>query len=135
MSFKHVHLQCACHHPDHIVRVTLDKSENPPELSITPQLNNHLPWYRRLVVAFKYLFNIKVRDSHWGSYHYDNVLLTEEGVNALSNLIVTRRVIQKLRKVKKRKGRSSRLATAAGLNPVEDKTLGGSTPSPTARSK
>lgn len=104
-SIRHAHLQCACHYPDHVVRVTLDTHEDPPELSITPMLNSHLPWWKRLLVAFRYLFNIKVSGSHWGSYHFDTVLLTEEGVHALSTMLVHRRILQKVRGRKKDSGR------------------------------
>lgn len=97
---RHVHLQCHCDHPDHVVRVTLDTSENPPEVSIMPMLNPQPSLWRRIWVAFRYVFGLKSKDSHWGSYQFDSVLLSNSEVQELSNLLVHRKIIQKLRQKK-----------------------------------
>jgi hypothetical protein len=101
---RHVHLQCACHYPDHIVRVTLDTSESPPEISISPLLSHHLPWYKRILVAIRYVLRLG-SDKHWGGDHFATVILDDHSVDQLSSILVHRRILEKVRKRKAAEGK------------------------------
>lgn len=91
----HSYLDCICSSMDHIARVDLDTWDplEDPELSLTVKLNPNYSFWKRLVVAFKYLFNIK-RSSCWD---YDYVVLTKESIDRLSTMIIQWRLLQKLR--------------------------------------
>lgn len=52
---------CACHSKEHLIAFEYVPDDN--LLSTHISLNHYLPWYKRIVVAFKYVFSIK-RNGH-----------------------------------------------------------------------
>jgi hypothetical protein len=97
-TLKQVFLQCTCNIPEHVVKVTLDTTEEPAELTIQPFLNPNLSFLTRIYVAIKYVLGIK-SPSDTGSYQFDCVLLTVKQVDELSALIVHMRLLDKFRKI------------------------------------
>lgn len=47
-------IECDCHEPFHQVILDFDQEEQ--EVMIYTQMKNYLPWYKRLIAAFKYVF-------------------------------------------------------------------------------
>lgn len=47
-------IECDCHEPFHQVILDFDPEER--EVMIYTQMKNYLPWYKRLLAAFKYVF-------------------------------------------------------------------------------
>lgn len=100
MRDRSVYLECKCHTPDHLVRVWLDPGDDvtAPELILEPMMNPQYGFFRRLWVSLKYIFRPHGTRLYW---HWDSVLLDADQVNKLSSLIVSYRLIEKLRKLKK----------------------------------
>lgn len=58
------YFECACDSPDHVLRITHDRTYN--DLYFEVQLNNHKSFFKRVKVAFKYVFNSVIRPGdHW----------------------------------------------------------------------
>lgn len=76
-----LHVDCACHSPDHICRFSFydwgDREE--PEMFAAVQLNNFHPWYYRAWIALKYVF--KGTTAGW-----EEVLFRHEDVKKLANM-------------------------------------------------
>jgi hypothetical protein len=92
MTNKTEYFDCSCHLPEHAVRFMLqpgylpdekDKFGMTPEFYAEVQLNNFLPWYRRLLPAVKYMFGRQASCGHWDCW-----LLKPEDTDRLHNLIV-----------------------------------------------
>ena len=104
MRTRHVHLQCSCQHPDHVVRVTLEAHAGErPQLSVQPLLNPHRSLWRRFRVAFRYPFNRKEVGEYWGGWQFEDVILDEEGVRQLTSLVATHNLVVKLQDLKKKR--------------------------------
>lgn len=79
-----IHLECNCgSQVDHFVRVSKwPKSEIEGDVDlfyVHSQLNHYLPWYKRIPLAFRYLFGI---DNTF--CHYIETLLTVDQVKELA---------------------------------------------------
>lgn len=68
---------CNCNDISHqFVLSTWNFNDGSPELEISIKLNHYLPWYKRIFVAFKYLFKLDRGE-------YNVVLLNNEDLNRL----------------------------------------------------
>lgn len=67
-----VHIDCDCHTPEHIMRVsTFDWGDDlPPEIEFSIQARNYKPFYKRFWPALKYIFGAELT--------WDTVCLSEE---------------------------------------------------------
>jgi hypothetical protein len=70
MEDKVLHLDCECNSPEHITRYSLWYwgDDVPPELLVEVQAGHYLPWYKRIVVAIKYIFGyegVKWHDAYF----------------------------------------------------------------------
>jgi len=80
---------CNCNDISHqFVISTWNDGYEIPTLNINVKLNSFQPWYKRLLIAIKYLFKIDVK------WEYDCVMLDHEKVNKLQNAINNYKVIQ-----------------------------------------
>ncbi len=93
-------------------------------------------------MAFRYVFGIKHQGDYWGSYQFEDVILDDTSVDALTTMVANRNLIVRLRKTlqKKRAMRKKK----EGTRPDEEPALkagstrdgvGGSSPSPSAKSE
>jgi hypothetical protein len=62
---------CSCHSAHHAVRVTYEPEYN--EVFFEMRVNNYKSFWKRLVAACKYLFNVDNKDAS-----YDTFILTPE---------------------------------------------------------
>ena len=65
--------ECACYLPNHMFYVS--KYDDEDEFYVHVQLNNWLPWYKRIYYAVKYIFG--------GDCGWDETILGEEGTKRL----------------------------------------------------
>lgn len=72
---------CQCSSMEHSFRVTYN--ENDCEIYIEMRLGTWLPWWRRILNAFRYVFS--PGSSRYG--HYDEVMLRGEDVGKLINIL------------------------------------------------
>lgn len=114
MGVRHVYLQCSCQCPDHVIRVTLEMDDGQhPQLSIQPLLNAHRSFFRRLWVAFRYIFNRKGQGMYWGGWQFEDVILDDEAVMQLMSQLALYKIVVKRNKrrvecVKNKAGKSER---------------------------
>lgn len=60
------YIDCQCQSPDHVIRFTLDDYANEePELYVEVQLHQWHSFWKRLVLAVKYLFGKSARFGYW----------------------------------------------------------------------
>lgn len=102
------YLECRCDSPEHVVRVVYDSNrfepEEDPELFIEVQMNPWLPWYKRLAIAFRYVFNQREgKHSGWTS-----TWVSGKSVVALHKTLQTYFIVKNLRKaVREKKARQA----------------------------
>ena len=75
------YFDCQCDNFDHIIRFTYDC--NPPEITVEVRMHDWLPWWKRVVFAFKFIFKM---NRGIGS-DYDCTLLKKSDLPKLENLI------------------------------------------------
>ncbi len=76
------YFECACGSPEHTIRFTLDFEKNEPSMIWCDFfLDHYMPWYRRIWVAFKYIFKFEPHNEHFASW-----LMRSEDVNRLRNM-------------------------------------------------
>lgn len=63
MENERIYIECECKFPNHIVVIELPEKDD-DDLWIFTQMNNHLPIYRRVIVAAKYVAGYQ-DDLHW----------------------------------------------------------------------
>lgn len=63
---QYLYLECECSDTGCMGRIYRDNDPEWDTVSINVQLNPYLPWYRRVVEAFKYVFNMQGQKCHWG---------------------------------------------------------------------
>lgn len=87
-------LECKCYHPSHFVVMGLDTYEfdQDPELTIHVQMNP-LPFFKRLKLAFKYVFGKYGKEAHWDSF-----LLKESQSKELTYMLEEFRILTKMAK-------------------------------------
>lgn len=73
---------CQCHSDEHHFWITYDPDEN--ELSLEVHLSTYRSFFKRLVVAVKYLFGYTCRYGHW-----DSCLIRHQDIKRLKDLCVT----------------------------------------------
>jgi hypothetical protein len=76
------YFECQCSDFNHIFRFVFDPEDG--EMWLEVHLNHYKPWYKRLVIAFRYFFK---RVEAYG--HYDVTMIREEDLNKLQNLLTT----------------------------------------------
>jgi hypothetical protein len=102
MPLRHIHLQCSCHTPEHVVRVTLETWPGEhPELRIEPMLNPNRSLLRRIWVAIKYVFKADTTGG-WG-WDFDDAIVDDESMLQLTTLITHRNLVVKLQDMKRRR--------------------------------
>lgn len=74
---------CDCGDVSHQFVVTMDLDPDWQHVSVEVKLNRNLPWWKRLCVAFRYLFLLT--PSRFGDY--DEVLLSKEHVESLQRVV------------------------------------------------
>lgn len=63
---RYEYVECECQHAEHVVRFTLDEfSDESPELYIEVQLSQNHSFWKRFLLAIRYLFNKPSRFGHW----------------------------------------------------------------------
>lgn len=72
--------ECSCSSFDHNVRFEVD--EEMGHISISVPLNHWLPWWKRLILAVKYVFK---RTERYG--HYDTVMLNPHDYDRIRALL------------------------------------------------
>lgn len=75
-----LYLECQCELQDHIARLSLDPLDG--ELTLSTHISQPHPWYKRLWLALKYLFN---SPSPYG--HFDSTLIKPEQYSQVIDLI------------------------------------------------
>lgn len=82
MSDMKFHLDCECGSPEHITRYSLWDwgPDFPPEMMVELQASHYLPWYKRIAVAFKYIFSGE-------GVKWHDVLINPEDSDKLLNMI------------------------------------------------
>jgi len=78
------HFQCSCTRHEHIIRVDIHPEDK--EVVISMFMDNHLPWYKRLVVAANYVLNRKC-PGFANNTHWDCVVLNYERIRELQHLL------------------------------------------------
>lgn len=76
-------VDCRCSCEEHILRFDIDFFPDDPILATSVFLNVHLPWYKRLWIAFKYVFGYVVRKKDG---HFDCTIFEEKDVENLKQL-------------------------------------------------
>lgn len=64
MTDRHLYLECDCGDVDHLVRLHRDDDPDWAATTISLQMSHYLPWYRRLVVAARYVLGSHEK-CHW----------------------------------------------------------------------
>ena len=65
------YFECSCGSPEHTIRFTLDKAGTPPLIYCDFYLEHYLPWYKRIIIAVKYIFRLPPQDEHFANWHMD----------------------------------------------------------------
>lgn len=55
-SYKRLYIRCDCNDPDDMVIMEYDKEAPEEGMEFYYKLKYHLPWYKRIWVAIKYIF-------------------------------------------------------------------------------
>lgn len=74
------HFECACHSKEHLL--AFEYFPEHQEVYTHIQLNHYLPWYQRIVVAFKFVFTLK----HNGRSDWDVWMLHHSDIQRLKEL-------------------------------------------------
>ena len=75
----YIKLGCVCYQPGHII--SAQKDDKFVYLSVSA--DNFLPWYKRIIIAFKYVFGITYDNTQM----YDCVMLADEERNKLIDFL------------------------------------------------
>lgn len=75
-SFDNSYIICSCGTPEHLVILTYDKIEK--DIYIQTQLHQYRSFFKRIVTAFKYIFNYTSKYGHW-----DCTLIDKEQANKI----------------------------------------------------
>lgn len=83
MNVETEFFKCSCESSEHTIMFELDQFDpEDVELSIFVFLNQYRGFFRRLLIAIKYLFGYKCRYGHW-----DSVILKSEDTDRLIKLL------------------------------------------------
>ncbi len=75
-----LYAECQCSDFNHLIRFNLDKDDG--EVFLDTHLNQYLPWYRRIAIAWRYIFG---RIDKFG--HYDCTMLKPEDTKRIMDLL------------------------------------------------
>jgi hypothetical protein len=78
------YISCMCEDKCHLIVFEADQwpEEEYPWLSISYQLNHFLPWHKRIIHAFRYVFGLKNHERSW-----DSTLLTSKSVKDIQDIL------------------------------------------------
>ena len=85
MGDKVCYIECDCCSMDHILKFTIEDwdGDNKPILTASLFLNNsYRSFWKRMVLAFKYLFGISHKN-----YEYVDIILNDKSVQKLETII------------------------------------------------
>ena len=68
-----LYIECQCTDPYHVVIFDKTYYDDEYELSLFVGLNKFQPWYRRIVIGFKYMFGFS-----YENFEYSEVLVDDE---------------------------------------------------------
>ncbi len=77
-------IPCECRHNEHSICVEYDIGDEqfPPSLTINAQMSQRNPFWKRILIAFKYIFNMH------HSYHWDCTMLSDDSALQLNSLLL-----------------------------------------------
>jgi len=75
-----VFVKCTCGSPDHVVMIVLDHEDK--EAFIQVQLSQHNNFFKRIILAVKYIFGYKCQYGHW-----DETLLDQAKIKELRDVL------------------------------------------------
>lgn len=75
------YFDCQCDNFDHTIRFTYDG--NPSEITVEVRMNDWLPWWKRVLVAFKYIFKMNRKTG----FDYDCTILKKDDLYILEKMI------------------------------------------------
>lgn len=77
------YLECACDSAEHTLRFTLDVVDNEfAEIYVEVQLNQYLPWYKRVYRAVQYIFGYECKYGH-----FDTTILNNKNIPQLKDIL------------------------------------------------
>jgi hypothetical protein len=60
--------ECQCHSDEHVLRLTLSLDDEDPEIYASVFLRQYRSFFKRLVIAVRYLFGYKCKYGHWDCF-------------------------------------------------------------------
>ncbi len=91
------HFQCSCIKHEHVVRIDFHPEDG--EIVLSMFMDNRIGFFKRLYVAFCYIFKMKCpsfsQDSHW-----DCILLDKNKVKQLRQMIINFEIESELIKIR-----------------------------------
>lgn len=75
------YIECACSSTEHTLRFTFDPEDGTVYVHVF--LESDYRWYKRLLVAVKYIFGYKCKYGHW-----DETLIVPEEAKRLSDMLM-----------------------------------------------
>ena len=66
-TYPTLYLECSCLASEHVVKFCYFVGDelDPPEITIEVQMHQYRSFFRRVVEAIRYIFNISTHYSHW----------------------------------------------------------------------
>ena len=87
---EHELFVCDCENISHqMILTTWDFEDGTPSLYISIKLNQFLPWYKRILIAFKYLFKLDIKDE------FDVLMLNDDTIDKLQKSLEKFKDLQK----------------------------------------
>ena len=74
--------ECDCGHAEHTIRFIVNKDESYPELYTEMMMNSYHGFFRRILIAVKYIFGINCKYGH-----FDTWLLNRNDANRLREVL------------------------------------------------
>lgn len=84
MDFKKEYFECDCGYPDHIFRVMYGNRDDVVYADF--QFHPQRSFWKRIAIAFKYVFNIKTNDSPW-----EDIMFSGETIDRLIKTLLKAR--------------------------------------------
>ncbi len=84
-TIRNVYAECECPQKDHVVLFEL-AMEDPaidPVLTVSPMLHPDRTWWRRVLIAIKYVF----KPYPLTYMHYDDVVLTQDSILKIAKMV------------------------------------------------
>jgi len=74
--------ECQCGSSEHILRFTLDASDEDPGIYSSVFLDSDVPWYKRLWMGIKYIFGYRCKYGYFGCW-----LMKDEDIERFQMMI------------------------------------------------